>query len=70
MAWRKARIIDYALLSRRAPIRVGSFEFVLIVQHLAGSEAQTNEVNLYLVLVCDEIGEADVAFAERRERLL
>ena len=70
MARREARIVDGAVLGGRTPIRICSFELVLIMQHVAGGEAQTNEINLKLILIGGEVGQADVAFAERGERLL
>ena len=69
MTGREAGEVYGALFAWRAPLRGGAFEFVLIVQHVAGAEAQADEVNLHLVLVGDEIGQSEVAFTKRRERL-
>ena len=65
MAGSEVRKVDRALLGRRTPIRICSFELVLIMQHVAGCEAQTNEINLKLILIGGEVRRADVALAER-----
>ncbi len=55
--------------SWRAPIRIGPLKLVLVVQHFSWRKAQADEVNLQVVLICGEIREDDVCFAERRNKL-
>ncbi len=64
------RVVDCALLDGCAPVCVSPFKSVLVAQHLARREVQAPEINLYLILIGSEVGQADVTFTERRERQL
>ena len=61
--------VDGALFGRRAPIRVSTFQFVLVTQNLARCKAQAHEIDLHLVLVWGKLRQRHFCFPEGRNAL-